>query len=294
MEIKNANGLQKASLLIISLLFIGSVAYNIKQTNKSKEILKIVEVSPTEKLKIISQLEDLKVSYTDAIAEKTTISRELIIEKAKADDLIKKLKLTTNDNTALLGYKKMYLQLNEKMKILLKEVADLKSENNSLSLERDDTQKKLDNAVLLNEELESKNDILNKTVSKASKLVVMGLKANAYKQSSSGNQSETDRAKRANIMKVNFTVAENKVVKTGDKVFFIQIIDNNSNVVGDRKVINYKNSNLIYTASKIVSYKNETTTAIVDVPVVNLVSGVYFVNVFSQGELVSKTTVDLK
>ena len=140
---KNTHSLQKITLLSISLLLIGSLVYNFKQFKSSNEILKIVEVSPKEKLKIINQLESLKVSYTNAIEEKTSISNQLIVEKNKADELINKLKLANDDKLQLLEYKKLYIQLSEKMKVLLKEVAELKNQNTSLTVERDDVQKKL-------------------------------------------------------------------------------------------------------------------------------------------------------
>ncbi len=290
---KNTHSLQKITLLSISLLLIGSVVYNFKQFKSSNEILKIVEVSPKEKLIIINQLESLKVSYTNAIEEKTSISNQLIVEKNKADELINKLKLANDDKLQLLEYKKLYLQLSEKMKVLLKEVAELKNQNTSLTVERDDVQKKLEIAVNANDELSIKNDELNKTVVKASKLVLTNLKAMAFKVSSQGKQTETDRAKKANIIKINFSITENSVVKSGDKVFFIQIMDSKSDVLGDKKIINYKNSNLTYTASKIINYKNETVATFLDVPVDKLNSGTYFVNVFFRGDLISKTSIDL-
>ncbi len=293
MNTKTNHSFQKIALLLICILFIGSLAYNFKQLERNKEILKIVAVSPKEKLKIINQLESLKVSYTNAIEEKTTISNQLIDEKNKVTDLIIKLKQTTNDNLQLLEYKKLYLQLNEKMKVLLKEVAELKNQNTSLTVERDDVQKKFENAVNENDQLSIKNDELNKTVLKASKLIITNLKASAFKVSSQGKQTETERAKRANIIKINFSLTENKIVKSGDKVFFIQIMDDKSDVLGDKKIINYRNSNLTYTASKIINYKNETVSTFLDVPVTKLNSGTYFINVFYRGELISKTSVDL-
>ncbi len=293
MDNKTTNSFQKIALLLISLLFVGSVAYNYKQSESNKEILKIVAVTPKEKLKIIDQLESLKVSYTNAIEEKTSISNQLIIEKNKADDLIEKLKVTTNDNLQLLEYKKLFLQLNEKMKVLLKEVAELKNQNSSLTVERDDVQKKLEIAVNENDQLSLKNDELNKTVVKASKLIITDLKASAFKVSSQGKQTETNKAKRVNVIKINFSLTENNVVKSGDKVFFIQIMDSKSDVLGDKKIINYRNSNLAYTASKIINYKNETVTTFLDVPVDKLNSGTYFVNLFYRGDLISKTSIDL-
>lgn len=292
MKTTNTNKLQKIALIAVTSLFAVSFTYNINQSKKTNEILKIVEVTPKEKTNIVSQLEELKVNYANAIAEKTSISNELISERNKAIGLIAKLKLVENSNTELMAYKESFLELNEKMEVLLKEVANLKVQNKSLVNELNNTQQKLDVAINSNDELEGKNDALTKSVSKASKLVVLNLKATSFKLNGM-KQVETEKAKKSNLVKLNFTIAENKVIKPGDKVFFVQIIDNNSNVVGDKKIIKYHNSNLAYTASKIVNFKNETSNVSLDVPVANLTTGSYFVSVFFQGELLSKTSLAL-
>jgi KaiC/GvpD/RAD55 family RecA-like ATPase len=51
----------------------------------------------------------------------------------------------------------------------------------------------------------------------------------------SGKQIETDKASRADVLKISFTIAENQIAKSGDKVYYVQVIDSKNNVLRDRK-----------------------------------------------------------
>jgi hypothetical protein len=51
------------------------------------------------------------------------------------------------------------------------------------------------------------------------------------------NKSETDKARRADMLKVSFTIAENQFAKSGDKTYYVQVIDSKNNVLGDKKIM---------------------------------------------------------
>jgi len=76
---------------------------------------------------------------------------------------------------------------------------------------------------------------LSKTVEKGSKLSVLNLKTAAFKLKSSGKQIETEKARKADILKISFTIAENSIAKSGDKTYYVQVIDGKNNVLGDKK-----------------------------------------------------------
>jgi hypothetical protein len=46
------------------------------------------------------------------------------------------------------------------------------------------------------------------------------MKTSAYKVRNSGKQIETDKARRADVLKISFTIAENQIAKSGDKVYY--------------------------------------------------------------------------
>ena len=142
--------------------------------------------------------------------------------------------------------------------------------------------------------LVGQNEELSKTVEKGSKLSVLNLRTGAYKMRSSGKQIETDKASRANVLKVSFTIAENKIAKSGDKTYYVQVIDSKSNVLGDKSTVQFGTESLTYSFTTIVKYENKTVEVSKDLQGKNFEKGTYFVNVFDKSELVSKSSFTLK
>ena len=111
---------------------------------------------------------------------------------------------------------------------------------------------------------------------------------------SSGKQIETDKASRAAILKISFTIAENKVAKSGDKTYYVQVIDSKNNVLGEKKTESFGSNSLTYSFVTTVKFQNKTVDVSQDLPGKDFEKGTYFVNVFDNGELVSKSSFSLR
>jgi flagellar basal body rod protein FlgB len=135
---------------------------------------------------------------------------------------------------------------------------------------------------------------LSKTVEIAQKLTISNLKTAAYKLRSSGKQIETDKARKADILKISFTIAENKVAKQGDKTYYIQVIDSKNNVLGEKQTENFGDNSLTYSFQTTVKYENKSVNVSQDLAGKSFEKGTYFVNVFDKGELVSKSSFSLR
>jgi myosin heavy subunit len=268
--------------------------YIFKMTSDAKvqqtEIVKIT----SEKESIMKDLEELKSSYDAAIAENTSMSDELIAEREKVVNLIADLKKSKGDAASLRKYKDQYYALETKMKGLMKENEVLKQQNASLTNERDSTIVVLGETKKYNEVLIGQNEDLAKTVEVASQLTVLNLKTAAYKLKNSGKQIETDKASRADVLKISFTIAENKVAKSGDKDYYVQVIDSKNNVLGDKKTESFGDKSLTYSFITTVKYENKTVNVSQDLTGSDFGKGTYFVNVFDKGNLVSKSSFSLR
>ena len=122
----------------------------------------------------------------------------------------------------------------------------------------------------------------------------MNTKGAAYKVRSSGKQIETEKANRADVLKVSFTIAENKIAKSGTKTYYVQVIDSENNVVGDKKTESFGSKSLTYSFTTNVKYENKTIDVSEDLAGKKFAKGTYFVNVFDKDELVSKTSFSLR
>lgn len=291
MENQKSNSSLKAIIVVLSLLLIGSLAYMYKmstdnQTSENKMM--------SEKDKLNEELQAAIAKYDAAIADNTSLSSELTAEREKLVQLQKELEKSKGDAASLAKFKNDYLRLKREMENLMRENDVLKKQNAALTTQRDSTQTVLNDTRRVNDTLVSQNDQLAKTVEKASKLTVLNLQTTAVKQRSSGKQIDTDKARRADVLKVSFTIAENQVAKSGDKTYYIQIIDSKNNVLGEKKTETFGDKLLTYSFVKTVKYENKTVQVNQDLPVENIEGGTFFVNIFDKGELVSKTSFTLR
>lgn len=294
MENQKSNSSLKAIILILALLLLGSLFYIFKLTTDTQNLETKVTAVSTEKENVLKDLQALKATYDAAIAENTSMSDELIAEREKVVQLMAQLEKAKGDAGALRKYRDQYKALEAKMKTLMVEVETLKGENQKLAKNLDSTSVVLQDSKNYNQVLVGQNEQLSKTVEKASKLSVLNLKTAAYKQKSSGKQIETDKASRADFLKISFTIAENAVAKSGDKNYYVQIIDAKSNVLGDKETVTFGSQSLTYSFIAKVKYENKTVDVSQDLPGKSFEKGTYFVNIFDKGELVSKSSFTLR
>ena len=294
MENQNGNSKLKAIIAILAILLVGSLIYIFKLTSDAKTLETTIVETKSEKESVLKDLEALKASYDEAIAENTTMSDELIAEREKVAKLIVELKNSKGDNASLRKYKDQYKALEQKMRNLMQEVEVLKAQNQTLTTNLDSTKVVLEDSKKYNQVLVGQNEELAKTVEKGQKLTVTNLKTAAYKQRSSGKQIETDKASRADLLQISFTIAENKIAKSGDKVYYVQVIDAKNNVLGDKATVTFGDTSLTYSFTTTVKYENKTVDVKEQLPGKDFAKGTYFVNVFDKGELVSKSSFSLR
>ena len=296
MEEKQSNSSSSLKVIIstLAILLVGSLVYIFKITTDAKAAQTELTITVSEKDSVMKDLQELKVTYDAAIAENTSMSQELIKERDKVESLIGDLKKSKGDVASLAKFKTQFVKLQGDMKILLAENEGLNRQNTKLTIQRDSTVVVLGESKIYNEVLVGQNEDLTKTIELGSKLSVLNMKTSAFRVKSSGKQIETERAGSADILKISFTIAENKIAKSGDKNYYVQVIDSKSNVLGDKQTTSFGDKSLTFSFIANVKYENKTVQVSEDLPGKDFVKGTYFVNVFDKNELVSKTSFTLK
>ncbi len=287
----NSNLGLKIIIAILTLLLAGSLYYIYKITTNSQKVQTELLTVVSEKQAVLKDLESLKATYDAAIAENTTMSEELVAERDKVVKLIDDINKSKGDMSK---FKTKYLKLESNLKVLMAENEGLKKLNTTLTTQRDSTVVVLGEAKKYNEVLVGQNEDLSKTVEKGSKLSVLNLQTVAYKVRSSGKQELTDKATKADMLKISFTIAENQIAKSGDKEYYVQVIDSKSNVLGDKQTVSFGEKPLTYSFISKVKYENKTVQVSEDLPGKDFAKGTYFVNVFDKNEVVSKTSFTLR
>ena len=298
MELNQSNSRNsglKVVMVILALLLMGSLAYVYKLQQDKDAVDSSLSKTLTEKEKFQAELESKIAEYDVAIADNTALKGELEEEQAKIMELLEKIKKSNGSIAELSKYKTQYVKLKREMDNLIAENNVLKENNSTLTKNLDSTNAVLTNAKTANDTLVAKNENLSKTVEKAQRLSVLNLTTLAVKQKGSGKQINTDKASRADVLKIGFTIAENQVAKTGDRTYYIQVIDSKNNVLGEKKTESFGATYLPYSFQKTIKYENKTVQVQEDLTVKSISEGTYFVNVFDKkGELVSKSSFQLR
>jgi len=287
----NSNSTLKVIISVLAILLVGSLFYIYKISNDVKYVQNELTSTMTEKDSIMKNLQELKATYDAAIAENTSMSDELVKERDKVVNLMNDINKSKGDASK---YRAEYLKLESNLKVLMAENEGLKKQNVTLTTQRDSTVVVLGEAKKVNDVLVQEKNDLSKTIEKGSKLSLVNLQTVAYQLKSSGKQIATDKASRANVLKISFTIAENQIAKSGNKEYYVQVIDSKNNVLGEKKTVNFDENSLTYSFISKVKYENKTVNVSEDLSGKDFAKGTYFVNVFDKNELVSKTSFSLK
>jgi Holliday junction resolvase len=292
---KNNSGL-KAVVVVLALLLVGSLFYIYTLTSDAKVMNTELTTVKSEKDNVLDSLAILKTTYDEAIEAKTVLSDDLIAEREKVINLISDLKKSKGDASSMRKFRNQYVALQSKMKNLVAENNALKKSNQLLTVQRDSTIVVNGEQKRFNDTLVVQNQNLAKTVEKASRLVVMNLRTQAIREKSSGKQIDTDKASRADKLKVCFSLAANAVAKTGEKTYYVQVIDSKNNVLGDKQNLTFGEQVLTYSFITKVAFdgKSVDICEFLDGKGKDFEAGTYYVNIFDKSDLVSKTSFSLR
>jgi outer membrane murein-binding lipoprotein Lpp len=293
MENKQNNSGLKAAVVILALLLLGSIGYIFKMSSdNSKQVTELT----SEKDQLANDLKARIAELDLAISENTALKADFEAQKEEMTNLLAELEKSKGDAASLRKYRDSYNKLKREMDNLLAENKLLKEQNVALTSSLDSTKVVLQDTKRYADTLLTQNDNLTKTVEKGSTLAVLNLNVLAVKERSSGKQIETDKARRADKLKVSFLIAENQIAKSGDRTYYVQIIDSKNNILGDKETITISPElTLTYSFITKVKYENKTVQVNEEVAGKDFAAGTYFVNVFNQkGEMVSKTSFSLR
>ena len=287
------NNRLKIILVITLVLLFGTGFYTLNLYNSNIETQ---EQLIAEKELVLKDLNNMAAQYDIAIDNNDVANNKLIQARERIEGLMDSLKISDNNVRSLWRYKKKFLDLQDEMKELMLENNTLKEENSMLTNTLDSTKVQLNDRIVYNDSLLNQNTQLASIVRDASVLSAVSLKGLGVIIRSSGKLIPTERASRADELKICYTVPKNKLVTTGEKDFFVQILDPKNNILGENKQINFEEKILNYSLSSKFNYtgKNLDICEFVKPRGKKFEKGRYIVNIFDEAILVSSSQFMLK
>jgi len=283
----------KVILGIAVVLLLGTAFYTFNLYNDSAETQQQLT---EEKALVLKDLNNMAQQYDAAIGDNEVANQKLVEARERIEGLMDSLKTSENSVRSLWRYKKKFLALEDEMDDLLAENDSLKVENSLLAVSLDSTKIQLEERIVFNDSLLAQNTELATIVEDAAVLGAVGLKGFGVIVRSSGKLIPTERARRADKIRVCYTVSKNKLVAPGDKEFFVQVLDPNDNVLGLNEQIQFDENVLNYSLISKFNYEsnNLDICEFVEARGDDFEKGRYLVNVFDQNNLVSSSQFELK
>ena len=284
MEENSKSSNNKVLIIALTVLLFALIGYTFYNNNDHKEAVQFLQ---DEKEQIIGNLTAMEDKYDIAIAQNTSLSDSLTVEKGRISafkDSVQQLKKI--NSSTLRRYRNQLAKLEDTNERLLIEVDSLRMTNNLLTEEKDSISSQLDIQTTYNDSLVVQNTELAEKVAIGGAINVENVNVTAMKLRSNGKLTPTNKAQKTDAIKVEFRLSENKIATPGDKEAYIVL----SNPQG--QVINAKGTFLLedgteakYTDHTIINYENA------DLDVVMLVErkgdkyekGEYSIQVFIEG-----------
>ena len=295
MEEQKSSSNKKIIIGILLALLVGLGVYTMRTNSKfkaSEEFLK------QEKEQILGNLTAMEEKYDTAIAQNNSMSEELTIERDRIiafKDSVQNLK---NTNWSLIRRYRGKISELQKTNERLMSVADsLFLVNNDLTIQRDSITGKLIEQTNANDTLLAQNMDLSEKVKIGGALRANSISATAMRLRGNGKYAETNKAQKAEAIRVTFRIEGNEIATPEDKEAYIVIQNPSGKVLSEKGTFPTNDGkSLPYTDQTTVDYKNVDKDVVMFVDKIpqKFVKGNYTVKVYVEGNIVGASKLELK
>ena len=279
--------------LVIMIGRLSSVKNDLKDLEAEKEMQRIDFQAEVDSLMRVHN--ELKESYGELSAE--LAEKDSIIPADAVE--IKKLLDSQWDYYRI---KKKLASLQEISQKYVRQMDSLYTVNRELVAENERIREEYQAERRENTNLTRQKEELTNKVNMASTMKIYSLKANPVYFKGGNKETETNKANRAERIKIDFTLAQNDLVEAGTKVFYVRIADPTKSIIckgtGDEYSFVSNDETLQYTERVTVNYDNkekDVRAYYIKPSGISMQPGYYFVDIYEQGgKLVGQTSFELR
>jgi hypothetical protein len=241
-----------------------------------------------DKEQVVFDLEKMRFSYDTLSVENSMMLAEISAQRDKIDGLITSVK---NGNWELGKAKKEAATLRVIMKGYIVTIDSVNQLNQALTEENTAMRDRVKEVQGRNEKLEERQENMEEIIEVGRILQCTEINVVGIRVLSSGRQRETTRADRVEMIKVCFTLLENKIAEAGNKVLNLRITDLEGKVL-------LSNDDGAYSAARNIDYSNDRLDACVfysvDIETNALIPGEYTVEILEQETPIGSSLLNLR
>lgn len=286
--------------LLVALVFV--IVLAVKNASMKSDLAQLEAEKEMQRLDFEAEVDSLMRVHNELKESYGELSLELAekdsIIQADADEIRRLLDSQWDYNRI----KKKVASLQEISQRYVRQMDSLYTVNRELVAENERIREEYQNERRQNTELTRQAEELTSMVTQAATMKAHNCTAIAVRFKGSGKEAATDRANRAERIRVDFTIAENELIQPGTKVIYIRIADPTRAVIckgtGDEYSFTSNGESLQYTELVRVNYEGKETPVrayYIKPADIEFRPGYYFVDVYEQGgKLIGQTSLEMK
>jgi predicted nuclease with TOPRIM domain len=279
-------------IMMLSALLITVVVVFVMQRNENKKILEALNL---EKASIQTELTSMMSNYDSIHTNNLALQSELVGAQTKVKDLldeVEQVKKVSYDQ--ITQYRQEVTTLRDIMKNYIVQVDSLNRRNEKLVAENTQVKQDFAQSESKNQELAKEKEHLQEKVKmaellEATDLVAIGINAR-------GKDAES--ARRAEQIKVSFTLSKNVTAPRGEKVVYVRIQKPNQVLFqkSPEDVFKFEDLKIPFSAKREVTYEGNALPVNIfwDNAGEEFMPGEYTVDVFTDGNNIGTTKFVMK
>jgi len=245
MSNENNNTKFKVLVGLLSAMLIALAVYTVSLYNDSKNTASGLE---QQKAEIEIELQDLIANYDEVIQENELKDKDLLGARERIEILLDSVRGAEANVALIRRYKAEIGRLKDERKLLFRRADSLIKANQMLAIQMDSTNTILSETIRIVDSVGEENIAMAETIKKGSVVKATDLRGEAVIIRKSGKIVDTRRASRADKVRACFTLAPNIVAKKGDRLLFVQVINPENNLLGERATIEFEEGTLNYSS----------------------------------------------
>lgn len=241
------------AVVAVLALIVAYLGYQLSAKNNTIGLLNSDNAELTlEKDQLILDLEKMRFSYDTLETENSMMVAELAAQQDRIDGLLTKVK---NGYWEVAKLKKEAETLRSIMKGYIGTIDSLNQLNVALLDENLAMKEQMEAVSKENADLVERQENMEDMLEAGQTLQTSALQPSGVRMLSSGRQRDTDRADRSDMLRVCFTILENRIAPVGDKTLHLKITDSSGNVLPN------EDGNTEFSASRTIDYARERLDA---------------------------------
>ena len=249
--------------IIIGLMTTNGITIWLLVNEKSKVVntITISEKIRVEKNTVEVDLLNLQKDYQNLQTNDAAMQLDIDAKRERIEELIKEAAKHKGDATIISKLKKETQTLRSIMQSYVRTIDSLNTLNQTLVAEKKTVLKQLGSEKEKQSVLIKEKDELKSTIAKGSILSCFNISAKAVLYKRGGKkESETNKARKTEKIKVSFSLGENKIAKAGEKTIYVRIMTPDGKELAksydDNCRFNFNQSSGYFAGKETLNYAN--------------------------------------